>query len=151
MGVNPFDPPRTDLEGGAGGGEHAMPAEALRELVGTAPWARWTVWLVMISIPLNVLNAVLTMSKAKTPFEVGSQVGSLVVGLPITIVFLLLYRRYAARAGELAGGEPRAASEVIDAQRSLFKAYGIFAIIALVLVVLMTTLGIVGAMMRGRP
>jgi hypothetical protein len=156
MGVNPFDPPRTDLEGGGGddgpAAGKAIPAAALRELVGSAPWARWTVLLTMISLPLTVLNSIVAMSKAKQTAEIVGQVATLVVGLPVSILFLVLYRRYSARASELAGGEPRAAGEVIDAQRSLFKAYGILMIVMVVFVVLIGVLGAVaGTMMRPRP
>jgi hypothetical protein len=156
MGVNPFDPPRTDLEGGGSDGGpaagKAIPEAAVRELVGTAPWARWTARLVLLSIPLTVINAVVAMAKAKQAAEIGGQVAGLVIGLPITIVFLVLFRRFAARASDLAAGEPRAAGEAIDAQRALFKGYGILMIIMLVLIVFGTVIGIVvGRTMGPRP
>jgi hypothetical protein len=150
--VNPFEPPRTDLEGVAASSDAgALPEPALRELVGSAPWARWTARLALVSIVLGIVNAVVTMLKAKSAIEVGSQVGSLVVSVPVGIVFLVLFRRYAARATELEKGEGRALADVIDAQRSLYKTMGIVTIVMIVMIGLVTVLGIVvGLLAAGR-
>jgi hypothetical protein len=150
--ANPFEPPRSDLEGVAAAGDAGtVPEPALRDLVATAPWARWTVRFALASLVLSLINAVVTMVKAKNAVVAGSQIGSLVVGLPVSILFLVFFQRYAARAAELAAGEGRALPDVIDAQRSLYKLFGIVTIILFVVMALFMVVAIVvGVMAAGR-
>ena len=66
--------------------------------------------------------------------------------MPIAILFVVLFRRYAGHVERLRDRQPGALPGVVDAQRALFKTFGIFTIVGLALVPLVIA-GVVVAVM----
>jgi hypothetical protein len=133
MEGNPFAPPRTsDLDGGVAPGAGTGPAiseESVQELVATAPWTRALVTLTVVSIALGVVGAVVSMAKAGAAIEGMSAVAGLVIGTPISVVFIVILRRYTQHGRRLAEGARDAVEAIIESQQSYMKATGICTII----------------------
>lgn len=149
--VNPFEPPRSTDIGALGSGSPAgnLPDEAVAELVASGPWARWSTRLAVVGLLVSVVSAVVSLVRNTPASEKVASMVSLAISLPITLLFVVLFRRYAGHAEALRDGRPGALPGVVDAQRSVFKAYGIFSIIMLVLVVLGMIIAIAAARLKG--
>jgi hypothetical protein len=150
MAINPFEPPRSREPEPAlstaatlsAPGE--VPEAALGELIAAAPWARWAARLSLLSLALTVLNAVSTTIRAKQTSEMVGGIAGAAIALPMTIIFLFIYRRYAADSERLARHrDPQALAGVLDGQRSLFKAYGILVLLGLSIVLLVILAGVI--------
>lgn len=144
MGVNPFEPPRsTEQAPEAVGGKEVLAEAALAELIAGAPWARWAARLTLLGAAVGLVNAIVSYARsAKTPDAVGALAGG-PISIIIALVFFFVFRRYAQHAERLSNRQPEELAEALDAQRAIFKAYGVLAIIGMGFVVLGLTAAIV--------
>jgi hypothetical protein len=146
MTVNPFEPPRSAeavVPGGDGTPAGSLPEAALGELVASAPWARWAGRLALVSAVVGLLNGAVTLGRAGQPAEKVGAVFGIVLGVPVAILFVVLFRRYAGHAEGLRQRLPGALAGVADSQRSLFKTFGILMIVTMALVPLAVLAGVV--------
>jgi hypothetical protein len=139
MAINPFEPPRTtDLDADPTGEGSTVPAEAVRELVQSAPWVRASIWLTGFSVAIGLFAALVLVIFPRAPATTAASTsGNLVVqlgGIVVTAVFLGLYVAYHQRLQRLARGETGALAEVIDGQRRLFKTMGVLILVSVPLV-----------------
>jgi hypothetical protein len=149
MTVNPFEPPRAAeavVPGIDGDPASALPTAALGELVSSGPWVRWAARLALVSAVVGLLNSGFSLSRATATAEKVGAVFGIVLGVPIALLFVLLFRRYASHVERLRDRQPGALPGVVDSQRVLFKTFGIFIIIGLAAVPLMIA-GVVAAVL----
>ena len=66
--------------------------------------------------------------------------------MPIAILFVVLFRRYAGHAEGLRQRLPGALTGVVDGQRSLFKTFGILMIVVMAMVPLAVAAGVVAVL-----
>lgn len=142
--LNPFAPPRVQdgeaaSPGGAGG---AIPAEALRQLTRSAPWATFTAVATVATLVLSVTNSLITATRAQSAYQLGSAFGSLAIGAVIGLIQATLLWRCGEALRSLAAGEPRALERVATSQRALFKTMGVLTIVGLGLVFLGLAVGV---------
>jgi hypothetical protein len=151
--VNPFEPPRAAdaaIPGLDAQPTSAVPEAAVSELVASAPWARWSARLAVLSILGSVVNMGVALARPGPPAQKITSVVSVLIALPVAILFVVLFRRYASEAERLGARQPGALPGVVDAQRALFKTYGILTIVAMAFVPLAIIAGIIGAVaMKG--
>jgi hypothetical protein len=151
MAINPFEPPRTrdlDAPPSAEGGR-AVSAEAVQELVRSAPWVKGTVWTTLFSIVVGVLGAAVAVTLPRSVANPTTAIVAQLVGALFTFVFLALFVGYHRRVRRLAAGEGDALLEVIDSQRKVFKTMGMMILIAIPLSVAAGIVGVVlGVMAR---
>ncbi len=149
MSVNPFEPPRAAdavVPGASAEPASALPEAALGELVSSAPWVRWAARLALVSAVVGLLNSGYSLSRAAQTTEKVGAVFGIVLGVPLAILFVVLFRRYAGHVERLRDRQPGALPGVVDAQRALFKTFGIFTIVSMALVPLVI-MGVVIAVM----
>jgi hypothetical protein len=154
MGENPFAPPATrDLDGTASSATTGavVSEEAMRELVEGGVWARRLAWLMIASIVLALVSVALPLVRGADAYAVGTAVGGVVIGAGISGVFFVVFRRYAAAAKRLAGGEREAAFQVIDAQAAYFKLSALLVFAAVGLGILAFVGVMVWARVKGVP
>lgn len=151
--VNPFEPPRAaDAAAPALDGQpaSAVPEAAVGELVASAPWVRWAARLAVLSILTSGVNAAVSLGRAGHPTQRVAPVVGIVVGLPIAVILVVLFRRYAGQLERLRETRPDALPGVVDAQRALFKTYGILTIVMMAFIPLAIIVAVVGAVaMKG--
>jgi hypothetical protein len=148
MSVNPFEPPRAAeavISRASAEPASALPEAALGELVSSAPWVRWAARLALVSAVVGLLNSGFSLSRATQTAEKIGAVFGLVLGVPLAILFVVLFRRYAGHVERLRDRQPGALPGVVDAQRALFKTFGIFTIISMALVPLAIIAAVVAA------
>jgi hypothetical protein len=153
MSVNPFEPPRADHLDRAPAAQaelREVTDEALRELVGSAVWVRWTVRLAAVGMVLSVLHAIVALPRAQSGPERTTLIFSLATGLPIGLLYLLFFRRYAGQTEAIARGEQEAVNRVISEQRGFFKLNGVLVMVVAALVVLAIALGLIAAVAARR-
>jgi hypothetical protein len=151
--VNPFEPPRAALGAPSAGDPsdaRTLSEEAARELTASAPWARWTARLAAAGVAVTILNSLVALSQAPGPKEMGKAIGGLLFGIPIAVIMVVAFRRYAGGAERLAAGDPRAVEAVMDAQRSLFKTVGVIVLLLMGLVFAGVLFAFCGAMTARR-
>jgi hypothetical protein len=151
--VNPFEPPRAADAGIPGLDAQptsVVPPAAVGELVASAPWARWAARLALVSILAGLVNAGLTLARSGPAAQKIASVVGILISMPVAILFVVLFRRYANEAERLRDRLPGALPGVVDAQRALFKTYGILTIIMMAFIPLAIIAAIIGAVaMRG--
>jgi hypothetical protein len=142
MAINPFEPPRTtDLDAEPSSEGSSVPAEAVRELVESAPWVRMIVWVTGFSLVTSVLGLIIAAAVRSSPtHNVGGIVAQL-IGLVITVFFLTLYLTYHQHLLRLGRGESGALAAVIQGQRRLFKTMGVLVLSVIPLVILAVIIG----------
>lgn len=144
MTVNPFEPPRSDdgpVAQAAGAGADHLPDEALQALVATAPWARWSVRLSLVSALLTAVHSLITLGKATRTGEVVTSALGFGVGVLFAILWVAVTGRYASHAERLQFREHRALAGTIAAQRSIFRLMGITVFVSIGLAVLGAVVG----------
>lgn len=145
--ANPFEPPRAVDAAAPVNGQPAstMPEAAVAELVASAPWVRWAARLAVVSIIASLGNAGLSLARASQTSLKVTAVAGVVIGVPIAVLLVMLFRRYAGQAERLRERQPGALPGVVDAQRALFKTYGIFTIVMMALVPLAFIVAVLAA------
>jgi hypothetical protein len=144
--VNPFEPPRAaDAAAPALDGQpaSALPEAAVSELVASAPWVRWAARLALVSAVVALASCAVTLAKASLTSEKIGAVAGVIFGVPVSILYWLLFQRYAGHLQRLGEGRPAALPAALDAQRSLLKTFGILTIVLLALVPLAIIGGVV--------
>jgi hypothetical protein len=146
MSVNPFEPPRAaDLAGSAEPTTaSSLPEAAIGELVASTPWVRWSTRLAMGSVLVSLLNSAVSLGRAPGMKERIGPLTSIVVGIPLAILFVVLFRRYAGHLEALGAGRGEAASGVVEGQRAILKTFGILMIVFMALIPLLIIGGMVG-------
>src|SRR5262249_23653485 len=133
--TNPFAPPKTaDLDGAtaasAATGLRAS-EESVQELIRTAPWVRGLVRLTGVSIAAGFVSAVVTASHAATGRAAVKAIAQVLISTIVSVLFLVVLRRYALSGDRIARGERSAVNHVIMAQASYFKLAGLLALLLL--------------------
>jgi hypothetical protein len=143
METNPFAPPKTaDLDGATAASAHSglrASEESVQELIRAAPWVRRLVQLTGVSIAAGFVNAVVTASHAATGGAAVKAIAQLLISTIISVLFLVVLRRYAASGDRVARGERSAVNHVIMAQASYIKLTALMTLLflgALVLVMI---------------
>ena len=153
MSQNPFEPPRSG-DGGppaaAAAGTDVLPEEALRSLIETAPWARWSVRLTLVSALLSAIYSMVTLGQASQKLEIVTSVASAVLGLLFALLWVMFTGRYASHASRLPFREHRAVVGVIESQRGLFRMLAVLAIGSGVFTAVIMVVGVVMAVPRPR-
>ena|SRR5687768_14649266 len=142
--ANPFEPPRSDDRGGpapAAAGTDVLPEEALNALIETAPWARWSVRLTLVSALLTAIYTMVTVGSSTQKAQVVMAVVSAAFALVFSLLWVMFTGRYASHASRLQFREHRAVVGVIEAQRGLFRMMGILVILSVVLMIVGLVIG----------
>ena len=149
MEGNPFAPPgTTDLDGGAAPGTGpAIAEESVQELVVTAPWTGWLARLGVLSIALGVIGVLVTLVRAQSGIESMSAIVGVLIATPVTVVFVVILRRYASHGRRLASGDRQAVEPIIEAQHAYLKATGVATIVGFGIGVLAVIAGTVAAVL----
>jgi hypothetical protein len=132
---NPFEPPRSDLDGSAGAapGALVLSEEALRALVATTPWVRALARLTAASIAVGFVAAVADLV-ATTSFRAKTlAMLVLAVGTAVSTALLVVLRRYAYASERLRAGTRSAAGQIVDAQASWLRLMAVLLLLAAVL------------------
>jgi hypothetical protein len=135
--VNPFEPPRAaDAAVPALDGQpaSAMPEAAVVELVTSVSWVRWAARLALVSAVVGLASCAVTLAKASQTSEKVGAVAGVLFGVPVSVLYWLLFQRYAGHLQRLGDGRSGALPGALDAQRALLKTFGILTIVLLALV-----------------
>jgi hypothetical protein len=150
MAINPFEPPRTrDLDADPAGPSTTVSAEAIAELVRSAPWVRAVVWMMGASLVFGLFGLVFAVVRPRTPTNTAGNILVQVGGLVVSLAFLAIYIGYRQRLDRLARGETAALPEVIDSQRRLFKTMGILILVSIPITLIAIVVGVVAARATG--
>jgi len=157
--LNPYAPPRADLQGIRPGAtfQAAVPSEVVETLRQTKPWARLLAVLGFIGIGFMVLASLAMLafeSSMKIGLPRGFGVGMMVVYLfmaGIQLPAALFLNRYASRIGDLLDSQaPSDLQEALVAQKSFWRYIGILTLIVMCIYVLIIAFAVVGAGMMRR-
>jgi hypothetical protein len=146
MSVNPFEPPRAAdavVPGANVDPAGTLPEAALGELVASAPWVRWSARLALVSAVVGLLNSGVSLARAGQTAEKVTALLGILLGVPLAILFVVLFRRCADHTERLLERQQQAVTGVMDSHRALFKTFGILMILSLTLVPLAILGGIV--------
>jgi hypothetical protein len=142
---NPFEPPRTtdlDARSGIAPVEMIVSQEALAELAAAAPWVRRLYRLTALSIAIQ-LFAYANLARRFSSAITGTAVLIAAVGVMVSILFLVVLRRYAEASARLRGGDKNAVGPIIAAQLSYLKLAGRLTAVGLALYIVWLADGII--------
>ena len=108
--VNPFEPPRAaDAAVPALDGQpaSALPEAAVGELVTSASWVRWAARLALVSAVVGLASCAVTLAKGGQTSEKVGAVAGVIFGVPVSILYWVLFQRYAGHLQRLGDGRRR--------------------------------------------
>jgi len=140
---NPFEPPRSDLDGGkaAATGPVLVADEALEELAAAAPWVRRLTRVMVLSIGVQLFTSIAVVQQYGFAW---TKLATLVGGVTIAIsaLFLVVLRRYAAASERFRDGDDEAIGPLLAAQALYFKLVAGLAAIGLTVYIVWLAVGI---------
>ena len=149
MAVNPFEPPPgASLQTTVEPQGRTLSEAALGQLHETAAPALWTARFALVSLVLTALNGIVGLARGNAAAGPIDVVVSLALTLALGFFFLSRYRRYAWYARRMTTGEPGAMSIVLATQRSIFKGFGVIAILLMGTMVAGIVWGIINHRLR---